>query len=122
MVDIITLNRRVIRTGGVVLALFMMAPLSANAWHDPMRPQGQPALATQAKPDSEFTVTSILLSQQRRVAVLNGRVVTVGDTIDQCRVVRISPDTVTLQQGDKRYELRLQTAQAGQVIKRKITE
>nr|WP_320114839.1 hypothetical protein [uncultured Desulfuromonas sp.] len=95
---------------------------SAWAWHDPMRPQGDGALSLQSAPETPLTLTSILMAEQRRVAIVNGRVVTVGDEINGYRVVSITARQVELQKGTKHHRLQLATTQQAPSVKRKITE
>lgn len=66
---------------------------------DPMQPSWLRKRATkQAQPETRtrFTVDTIVVSPDRRVAVINGRSVGVGNTINGARVLEIEPDRVTL--------------------------
>jgi hypothetical protein len=59
---------------------------------------GSPAQggARRAIPDPAFTVSSVLVSGDRRLAVVNGRIVGVGDWVGDVRVVEIAPTEVVL--------------------------
>jgi Tfp pilus assembly PilM family ATPase len=72
----------------------------------------QPAPRSQAgavAPEPNLVVTSILYSSQRRLAIVNGRIVRVGDRIDSSTILYIEPRAVTVQSADGTkwtYELR----------------
>lgn len=82
-------------------------PVWAESLRDPTRPLT--GVATSAEP-VELALHSILVSSQRRQAVINGQVLQERDQIagaDGVRVVRIERGAVTVQQGDRRWQLRL---------------
>ena len=66
----------------------------------PLIPQSaQPSVAAgddEGEGDAMPTVTSILIVPDRRLAILNGRVVTEGDRVGRRKVSRIERDSVTL--------------------------
>ncbi len=78
----------------------------AQALRDPTQP---PAVLTPVAPgatvepaSSEPQLQSVLISQRdngRRVAVIDGQTVRVGDTFRDFKVIKISPTEVTLRQG-----------------------
>ncbi len=78
---------------------------------DPTRPLGghmatpKPAAppATPAPP----VLQSILLSPQRRLAMINGRTVSVGEQVGDAQVVEILPYEVVLKRGAQEVRLRL---------------
>jgi len=107
--------------GGLLLLLAIPAT-SALAWYDPMRPQGNGAAAVKTEPETPLTLTSILMAQQRRVAIINGRVVTEGGQINGYRVVSITDRQVELQKGNKHHRLHLAAHKKVPSVKRKITE
>lgn len=92
---------------GVTLA--MLAPVAAWAeeeFRDPTRPPDVSAPAArsdQGEETREWILTSVLVSGQRRVAVLNGRQVSAGDEIDGARVVEVNTTGVTLAYGTQRF-------------------
>jgi MSHA biogenesis protein MshK len=68
---------------------------------DPTRPPalGDPALAgaeAAATGGERFVLSSVLVAGERRVAVVNDRVVSIGDVVDGARVTAIKPYAVTL--------------------------
>lgn len=73
---------------------------------DPMRPDGyrsarQPAEQKEAEKRWQWRVNSILISEDRRLAVVNGRSVRVGDRVGPASVVEILPYAVRLRHGGK---------------------
>lgn len=79
-----------------VSALLLLGPLQADAelLRDPTRPYSAPTY-TEAGIKS-FTVTAVFVSQERRIAIVNGRRVTEGDRIGGATVVEILPDRLRL--------------------------
>ena len=67
---------------------------------DPMRPYAAPADggAPRAGP-RELRLTAVLISPQRRIAVINGGIYGEGEEVDGARVVRIEPDAVRVRRG-----------------------
>jgi len=67
--------------------------------HDPLRPAAY-RVPTSEQPTMEqekiWHLGAVLLSGSRSVAVLNGRPVQVGETLDGYRVVKIEPGKVLL--------------------------
>jgi len=89
-------------TGGPILAAD--PPLG-----DPMRPYVPTSPTAGAQRTSRpFTLTGVLISATRRVAVINGALYGEGDTIDGARVVSIEPNSVQLRRGTQNFALQLQ--------------
>jgi len=91
-------DMRVIKTGCILAGLLMAGAAPAQALKDPTRPPGaQSVKAQKAAPRPlRWTLGSTLVSPQRRTAVINGRVVAVGEKINGARVVEILPAKVRL--------------------------
>jgi hypothetical protein len=53
-------------------------------------------------------VTAILITDSRKVASINHKVVTIGDLIDGERVLEIKPDRVVLENGGRRHVIMLE--------------
>jgi MSHA biogenesis protein MshK len=83
-----------------ILLLFVASPILADTekLRDPTMPMGQ-VVATQANPEVVLNLNSILISSQRRVAVINGQALRQGDTIkgSAFHVVSIKNNSVTVQ-------------------------
>jgi hypothetical protein len=81
----------------------------APEWaHDPFsnaferKPAAQAAASAPApEPEPEVTVASILYGDERRLAIVNGRIVRVGDKIGESSVIEIAPRAVTLAGGPR---------------------
>ncbi len=97
----------------------------AEIVNDPMRP---PAFAlkkfrlaklkkngaSQAKPATAKKVTrnplqlsAVLIGTDRKIAIIDDRMLVVGDKIDRSRVVKILKDRVELSRNGKKFELKL---------------
>lgn len=87
----------------LALAGLVALPAIAQSVVDPTRPAGGApvpsgqSLAAPAGPHLQ----SVLVSPQRRVAIINGETVTVGDMVGEARVVRILESEVVLRAGDE---------------------
>ncbi len=96
------------RRSALLMLGLLLAGGVAGALEDPTRPPGlPPPAAAAAAPPPHYQLTSILIAQQRRIAVVNGRQVQVGDRVDGARVEAIAPDRVTLRKGERPIELSL---------------
>ncbi|BCR06406.1 hypothetical protein DESUT3_34750 [Desulfuromonas versatilis] len=71
----------------------------------PAAPERAPEPLRSKAPD--WRLSSILVSPERRVAVISGQAVVEGDRIDGARVVAITPSAVLLQKGKREYTLNL---------------
>lgn len=94
----------------VALALscaFFLVPEALAELADPTRPPGFGGAAAAIRPSAPLVVTSILVSSGRKIAVIDGRSVKVGDSIGGARVLEIAPDTVLVRTRTGTAELRL---------------
>lgn len=76
---------------------------AAWALSDPTRPPStpDPRHAPAARP--HWRVTSVMIAPARRVAVVNGRLVRVGDRVGGARVIAVLPEGVRLQRGGREF-------------------
>ncbi|MDH5547851.1 MAG: MSHA biogenesis protein MshK [Gammaproteobacteria bacterium] len=100
----------------VLLSLWVSLPRadSLSGLRDPTAPDpdGAPKVhtPTQKKLDNSLLVLQqILLSQNRKTAVINGKALSIGDKITGATVISISHNSVVLQKGQKKMELQLIT-------------
>ena len=80
----------------------LAVPAHAQSLADPTRPPNvAPAGAGNAQPaaGSSQRLESILISPNRKLAVIDGRTVTLGSKVDEATVVQIAETRVTLRQG-----------------------
>ena len=122
----------------VLLLILMLPPLQAAQppaqggaeagameWRDPMQPppfalrqyrlekQKQKVVASAAKPAARpktWMLNSILHAPGRQRAIINGRLLAVGERIDGARVIAIDRDRVRLSRQGKTIILKLETA------------
>jgi MSHA biogenesis protein MshK len=107
------LNKKVLLGSLATLLLGSVMPLVAAALEDPTRPPDFVGVANGAKQSQVPTwqVSSILISKDRRMAVVNGKTVRQGDQVDSARVIRISPIAVTLRSSVETFTVKLLPAQ-----------
>ena len=85
-----------------VLLLFFVS--TCHALTDPTRPaQYSPPIKRVS-----YQLESILFSEQRRVAVINGQVLAEGEKIGNAKVTSIDATSVNLRTGEKNLRLTLQ--------------
>lgn len=83
---------------------------------DPMRPfePAESSAVEQPRTASPYSLTAVLVSSARRVAVINGRACREGDEVDGAIVTRIDERSVALERAGRETVLRL-PAQAARV-------
>lgn len=86
--------------------------LTDELFRDPTRPYT--ARATYASVPSQFRVNAIIVSDERRLAIVNGRRVGVGDAVGGAKVTAISKHELTLDVGGETRTLRLKRGGSGQ--------
>ncbi len=98
-----------------VSAVLLAGPLltdGAEVLRDPTRPYAaapvaEPTEARAIAKVTRFSVTAILVSQKRRVAIVNGKRVSEGDQVDGATVVKILADRLRLDLDGKEFTTRL---------------
>ena len=107
-----------------VAVLFLLALTSSTAWarHDPMHPQGGEQLQIASAQDTTLKLSTILLSPQRRIAVVNGHPVHVGELVGGYRVDAINDNEVFLSGRGKQQRLQLMTANVTKSVRAGIAE
>lgn len=78
---------------GTAVLMLLVSPAS-HALQDPTRPPGSAAQSVSVVPARDLQLGSILLSAQRRVAVIDGVALQEGDSHDGVRVRHIYNDRV----------------------------
>ncbi len=79
---------------------------NAAALRDPTRPT-DPALYFSGSHNDGWTLQSILVSSNRRIAIINGKRVQEGDRVGSARIARIRNSHVIIKTGDRTLTLRL---------------
>lgn len=77
---------------------------------DPTTPLGHVATSATTRGAQQFALNSILISPQRKLAIINGSTLREGQTVPgtgNVKVQRISAQAVVLQQADQTWVLRL---------------
>lgn len=92
----------------IVAAMTLTMPSFAGIY-DPMRPHAEFIVAErEAAVVSEFNLKATMVSERRRVAVIDEETVSVGDDYKGYRVTEIEKGSVVLLQRGKKTQLRLQ--------------
>lgn len=86
-----------------------VAVAAASELRDPLRPPNHQPDAAIAIDPSNWQLTSTLVAAGRRVAVINGRVVGAGDSIDGADVIGIARSSVRLRVGEHRFTIESST-------------
>ncbi len=99
------------------IAVLLLMPINQSwAFDDPTKPGGfRPSAARSLK---GMQLESILISAQRKVAVINGKIYQSGDVIAGAKLVSIETHQVTMRKGSKTIQLKLFNAD----IKRQSTQ
>lgn len=79
----------------------------AQGLSDPTRPPGASALETETPAPSSPRLQSILISPQRKLAVINGEAVALGGRVGEATLIRISEASVVLKRNGELETLRM---------------
>lgn len=100
---------------GLPVWLFLSAMrLVAEPLQDPTIPPGFVGTSTDSAVQDQvpaWKVDSILISKDRRMAVINGQTVRRGDVVDSAKVIGISATAVTLRNNAETFTVKLLPAQ-----------
>ncbi len=94
---------------GLLLAVCLLS-LGQSAWalSDPTRPpQAREASRAAAPARPHWSVSSVMIAPGRRLAVVNGRTVGVGDRVGGARVLAVLTDGVRLRRGRHEFTVAL---------------
>jgi MSHA biogenesis protein MshK len=101
------------------IAAMPFAIAQAQVLIDPTRPPmaiAKPGAVEEAPPATQLQ--SILISSRRRVAVINGNTVALGDMVGDARVVKITETEVVLKTGEETEVLKMYPGMEKQPVKR----
>ncbi|MDX1517867.1 MAG: hypothetical protein R3288_13565 [Woeseiaceae bacterium] len=90
---------------GIAVTLLAPAASPADVLPDPTRPDT--LRATHAAPVARYRINAIIVSDDRRIAIVNGRRAGVGDYVDGARITSIEPRAVVLDVGGESRTLQL---------------
>lgn len=99
------MHRRARQFAVVTLTLISGLCLADEALRDPTRPYT--AVEARAAGAPRFVVNAIIVSDDRRVAIVNGRRVGVGSSLSGAQVISIDKDQLVLEINGKRVTARL---------------
>ena len=99
------MHKRARQFAVVTLTLISGIGLADGVLRDPTRPYT--AVEQRAAGSPRFVVNAIIVSEDRRVAIVNGRRVGVGSSLSGARVISIDKDQLVLEIDGKRVTARL---------------
>lgn len=101
----------ILRATGLAVLMAGVTVAQAQALRDPTRPPGMSAnKAAPGAATSGLVLQSILISPERKMAVISGKVVGPGESIDGYMLIAIAEDVAVLKDGDRIQKLRLYPA------------
>lgn len=100
--------------GALLLAQTSKAETAIETLADPTRP----AQFRDLQSAESYRLESVLNSRQRRVAIINGKALTVGDKLGEARLQFIGTDSAQLQLGNKIIPLKL----SQQTVKKEVSK
>lgn len=89
--------------------------LAQGELHDPTRPPTQAEIEAwfgngpESRQSSPFRLQSVLLAPDRRIAVIDGQRLRLGETLKDAQVKAIEPGRVVLERNGERIELTIET-------------
>jgi hypothetical protein len=101
---------RTVALAAVLLVTVGAARAEEKPERDPMRPFGAVTVnggAARTVDGPRFAVTSVLIAPTRRIAVVNGKPLQLGDVVDGAEIVAIEPGTVRLRENGTELVLSL---------------
>ena len=98
--------------GRLLLSVLLLPATQVQAVNDPTRPPAAVdrvanAAESEPQPETDIQLQQILISASGNRAVINGKVVRQGDTVDGAKVLSISSDTVVVNYRQNRQKLSL---------------
>ncbi len=92
-----------------LLALFATPVLSEGdeELDDPMRPADPPSPAQAPAADPEWILNSTVVSETRRIAIINGQRVSAGSWVDGARVISVRQGRAVIEVDGERREISL---------------
>jgi MSHA biogenesis protein MshK len=109
--------RAILRMAGLAVLLAGVTATWAQALRDPTRPPGRSTARDAPAASGGFVLQSILNSPERKAAVINGKVVGPGESVDGFMLVGIAEDEAVLKNGSDVRRLRLYPSIAMKKVK-----
>ena len=94
----------------IFVFILLIPSLSLAALEDPTRPPGSRSSTPNGShhvQQRKWVLTSTLISRERRIATINGKIVVPGDMINGARVIEILPALVTLRSEQRKIRINL---------------
>jgi hypothetical protein len=101
-----------------VVAAAAAGRVLAGEMHDPMRPAGAPAAARPARPAPVYSLKlEGVIAGEKRVAIVNGRLVRAGDTVAGARILEVLDHGVRYERAGKIQTLTLAVTPANTQVR-----
>jgi MSHA biogenesis protein MshK len=109
MVEALKMKVKLFAVQGVLLMLaqLMVGSVYAEQLLDPTRPADLGGHAQSGAASTGPVLQSVLISPQRRVAIISGKTLTVGEKFGESRIVSITESEVVMQNGKAMQTLKL---------------
>ena len=86
--------------------IWLLGAADTGELKDPMRPIGPDADQPVAV-ERRFELTATLISDERRVAIINGVPLSVGEAVNGAEIISIEPSSVELRAGSRTFRVSL---------------
>lgn len=106
------------KTASLILLLGAALPAGGQELVDPTRPPNAPAPGMQEGAPAGTQLQSVLIAPGRRIAIVNGKSVALGDVLGESKVVKITETEVVLQKGNETEVLKMFPGVEKQSVKR----
>jgi len=94
------------RTHAAATLLLIAAAVVAGPLGDPTQPYNVKRTPG-ARVVTEFSVSAVFTSAERRVAIVNGKVVTAGDRLGDAQIIEVLADGVRYDRHGRQYTIRI---------------
>lgn len=100
---------KVAYTGLLVVLLAAVTPANSAELRDPTRPTFVGQAADNDGPVAAISVTAVFISGERRIAVVNGQRLRVGQSVGGAVVRAINPNNVTFERDGRSFSVSLRS-------------
>lgn len=105
-----------------LLAVLAVPPTLAEGLRDPMRPPMASTAAPDRAPARALRLEAILVEGERRVAIVDGKVVSEGERVSGAVISAIHADSIQYTRDGRTHEARLRRAEELAAMKRRSSE
>lgn len=108
------------RAAGIIAIVVLAFAAAAHAQEPPVRDPMRPYVVVRSadastRAEQGLELTGVLVSDTRRIAVINGRFYRVGDRVNGEEIVRIEPGSIQIRRGNEQVVVTVRDANANTV-------